>query len=551
VQSQVQIELAGGGHATGLSLSQAASSAHAARSRELLRWLVGHHGHHRQPGEHAGGANASNFSVQSEKHNVHVIEEFQSAACPGSTYFIDWGSTGWKVYRAHPLRKDGKAEPTEFADGTLEVLKLSGVTAEASNSTIQWMLGELLRRAGGSKGTGTSGPEGGAILATGGFRLVPDKAKALWQAVRDWSNTETSLFDQCGGDSNNSDCHTVTGSEEAHLEMLSMVRSVAGKEMLRGDEKIGFASAGGASIQVGVQGAESDIWQCHMDLGDLSTDLDPRRTDITKIDGVDTLFVSFLAVFDLDSRIRTCEGNDGARVCDYEVGGLDHMRARFDEFLVREGEGGTNPCLSPATSLKADDGCLFFHAETCVLDRFHSKISRLPPAPDEDGNHTDRRARCGGAVARFLQKDMLLSKWRSSPSCMSLAGNVSKWGFLSSFSRDNQIGAHVSGHWLPFAEVERAAHGVDFASADDVQHGLEGEVLSSMLLVKFLEAVGVRQDASVRGTTAEWADAAMEERGLARGWEVGGQCSRGAQIIPRCWAALMAGLWLVHVGARR
>merc|ERR1719210_1116705 len=99
---------------------------------------------------------------------------------------------------------------------------------------------------------------------------------------------------------------------------------------------------------------------------------------------------------------------------------------------------------------------------------------------------------------------------------MSLAGNTTKWGLLSSFSRQNQIGANVTGHWLSFSHLKKAMHTIDFASPTDVEHGMEGEVLSSMLLLHFLEALGVNPNAMLQGMSAEWADAAMQQRDLVR-----------------------------------
>uniref|UniRef100_A0A7S4QI28 Uncharacterized protein n=1 Tax=Alexandrium monilatum TaxID=311494 RepID=A0A7S4QI28_9DINO len=540
--SMVQLGAALQTHADALgessSLLSRGSTVRQQRSRKLLMWVLGHH----RDGL-AGDRREEAGTTDPPAYN---------ATCNGSGYFIDWGSSGMKVYRVHRRRapdgsSTGELPLEDLVKGSFEDYKLSGVNAESSPAAVQAILDGLLQHLPGGATAAADGPDG-AALATAGMRLEPERADRLWASVQTWSQAHPGFFGRCGHGTDDADCRTLAGAEEAAYELRSALRSRLGVELEQGGRPFGFASAGGASLQVGVRGPEAELHRCRRDLGALDTHFDPWRADVAQVNGVPTLLVSFLSVTDL--RNRTCEGAGRARECDYDVGGLDQMRARFDEFLLEQGND-TNPCLSPYARRRPDEKCSIFDSASCVLDRFGGKISGLEPT---DGSlaAADRRAECRRLVSGFIHQDLVLGRWSSSPACLGLAGNASRWALLSSFARETQLGADVGHGWEAFGDVLQAATRLDFATKEAAERGEEGVFLSSALLVDFLDVLGLSPTAELRGMSAEWADEAMRDRGLVRGWALPGRCpgESGSASAPRCWAAAFAAMlsWFFLAG---
>mmetsp|Transcript_13917 Transcript_13917/g.32619 ORF Transcript_13917/g.32619 Transcript_13917/m.32619 type:complete len:565 (+) Transcript_13917:55-1749(+) len=488
----------GMGHLAATSDGRAVASSHTAatqRSQGMLLWVL------RPPAGHTVTG-----AVRPPEDN---------ATCNGSGYFIDWGSSGMKVYRVHQAEalKSQHAVP-----GSLDAFRLSGMSIHTQPGALRAALNELAEHL-----IGKAAP--GAVLGTAGMRLDPEEADTLWAVVRDWARTHPGFLGRCGKGSDNTDCRTLAGSQEARYEMLSALHSETGRELAKSSEPFGFASAGGASMQVGLRGAKAQLHQCLSDLGNLDTHFDSQRADVVDVNGAPTLVLSFLSLFDLKER----ECSSGA--CDYDVGGLDQMRARFDEFLQVHGDG-RNPCLSEHAKLQPSRSCRFFGKAECIVDRYGGKISSLPPAP-ASLKGARRKEACRLMVKSFMEEDLVLSHWTGSAACSGLASGADKWALLTSFAREAQLGTDVVHDWESFTSVQQAALDLDFPSAEAVAQGEEGIVLSSMLLVHFLETLGVRPSAKVRGMQAEWAMEAMRERGLVQGWPLPGFCSAGTTDAPR------------------
>lgn len=526
----LQAQRSAAGAAAGTNAS-AAVAARQRRSRGLLLWLVGHQRSGQLRGSSGDGS----------------VVPTANATCNGSGYFIDWGSSGMKVYRVHRAAAGPGSAPPALAEGravegSLESFKLAGLGVDTPPSEVQAALDELSRHLAGDAGAfdGTGGAAGprGAVLATGGMRLAPESAEVLWAAVRSWADTHEGFLGRCGRGTDDADCRTIAGSQEARFELTSALSTPSGAQLAASGEPFGFASAGGASAQVGLRGPETELRRCLQDLGHLDAHFDPQRADVVEVDGVPTLAVSFLSVTNLTR--RTCVASGGERHCDYDVGGMDQMRARFDEFLEERG-AVDNPCLSEYAQPKLSPACDFFGTAACVVDRYGGMISGLPPSPRSLSGPARKKA-CRQLVQEFMEEDLPLSRWAVSPSCQGLAGGAKRWALLTSFARETQLGADVEHGWEAFRDVREAAAGIDFATEEEVAAGREGVLLSSNLLVHFLEVLGLSPDAEVRGMESEWADAAMQERGLARGWPLPGECSRGLPSAFAPCGLLAAGL---------
>mmetsp|Transcript_73882 Transcript_73882/g.228246 ORF Transcript_73882/g.228246 Transcript_73882/m.228246 type:complete len:586 (-) Transcript_73882:172-1929(-) len=506
------------------------SAARLQRSRRLLAWMFG-----RGSGDQhaADGADLGTADPPSD-----------NATCRGSGYLIDWGSSGMKVYRVHrPVAPAAHELLAEHAVvGSLKSYKLHGVSVASPTTDVQAILDSLAQRLPGGTAGGMADGAGGAMLATASLRLDPERADHAWDAVRAWAGAHPGVLGRCGGVSDNADCRTLAGFEEASYELRSALRSSPGRELQESGRPFGFASAGGASLQLGVRGPEAELRHCLQDLHAQDSHFDPQRSGVTSVNGMPTLVVSFLSITRL--RARTCVNTSKEEGCEYDVGGLDQMRARFDEFLVAQGMSA-NPCLSPHTQPKPDRACRFFGSTTCVIDRYGGKISGLPPANGSLAG-ADRMQQCHRQVSQFLGDDIILGRWASSQSCQGLAGNATRWALMSSFARKTQLGADVGQGWEAFGSVKQAAMGLGFATDEEVGRGEEGILLSSMMLVGILETLGVSTSAGLQGVMAEWADEAMRERGLARGWALPDHCpgeSRSASAPPR-WAVALAG-WML------
>jgi len=477
------------------------------------------------------------------KHEPVVIPDFENASCEGSNYFLDWGSSGMKVYRVHAeLGAAPVLEPSRVISGSLQALKLNTVTADISVASLTSALDTLSGRLGSAVKAGS-----GAMLATAGMRLDPSHAEELWAGVRQWATLNPGMFRRCGQTSDTTDCRTLPGSEEARYEMLAMLETDAGRELARSAAPFGFASSGGASIQVGLRGPEAELRHCLDDLGQLDSRFDALRSNVRNVSGAPALLVSFISIFHNDS--QTCAEVGDVHACDYNAGGLDQMRAGFDKFLIAQGRT-TNPCLPVNTELQPSPKCEgFFNTSACVIDGYGGKISMLPASPGPPGGR-QRMEVCSEQVQQFLRHDLLLSRWAGSSSCVGLARGAERWAFLTSFARETQLGADVSHGWEAFSEVRAAAESMELSSVQAPHRGDEGIVLSSVLLVRFLEMLGIRPSAQVRGADAEWADAAMRERGLARGWAPAGACpglpsaAHGAKPLLQVLLPAMLGLCL-------
>jgi len=115
----------------------------------------------------------------------------------------------------------------------------------------------------------------------------------------------------------------------------------------------------------------------------------------------------------------------------------------------------------------------------------------------------------------------MLTAWQKSKACNEIASGTKEWRFLSSFGRENQLGADISQRqtWSKVQEEASAHLGSDaFESQSDIEEGKVGEVLTSTLLVGFLGKLGLASDASVKSGQESFAYEAMTEHQLSPGW---------------------------------
>lgn len=462
-----------------------------------------------------------------------VVPEFASTTCPGNAYFIDWGSTGMKVYRVHGsqysnaalsnteealfIREVGPDNTTdevkaifhELADRLEYEKQQGGKSAKALlrlNSTKVYLKGS----SGINKGTlAADGPlvfkqaigqvlnqvpsdgEHSAVLATAGMRTI--KAERLWKGIRKVAAKMPFLFKKCN-EQVHDDCKTIPGSREAELEVASVLHTSLAKELQESkNKKFAFASAGGASLQIGIAGPNSTLMQCAADLDLAPKDLDKEPIKVALIEGNSMLVLSFLAVAD-----PKCAG-DGSS-CDNYIGGTNTMRAAFDNFLLKQGNT-KNPCLQGNLHPQEDCPSFLKSARKCTVDRHGGMLSRLPGAGDKD--------QCRERVKEFMSKDRVLQLWSQSEACKALAEGADLWAFAGGFSRKTQLGSDID-NWKAFRQV----------LADSNQLGVDegGVLLTSTLLCNFLEHLGVKEGAQVHEAKAEWALEAMTERHLLPGW---------------------------------
>merc|ERR550514_2032939 len=184
--------------------------------------------------------------------------------------------------------------------------------------------------------------------------------------------------------------------------------------------------------------------KCISDLGHMSSKYDPNRITLdTKRDAV---FFSWLANHraPLEKKGRS----------DYMVGGLNEMRSRFDDWLVQRGED-RNPCISVVandlfeTGSPCDD---LAGGKPCLFDRFGGFMTRLRGQDNVTHRH------CKESVRAFLASDEMLTSWRGSSACRALAAEAPEWGFMTSFSREGQLGMDVSteAQWSDLTECVRS-----------------------------------------------------------------------------------------------
>lgn len=479
-----------------------------------------------------------------------TVPDFPSSTCGGNAYFIDFGSTGMKIFRAHKFENQSdQALETQIEPASLDLVKVEGLPATTPPCVIEEILDTLLKR------VKTESDGDGAVLATSGMRLAPKHAQKIFEAVRGWADEHPGMFARCGVDSNNEDCATLAGAEEATYEMRAMLASSDDRAYLRvggdnstygrsgADHHFGFASCGGGSMQLGISGAEPELNRCHQDLGQLVADMDTERVAVRQVDGAPALVLSFLSSH--DPHHRPCETLAGGRhVCDYRVGGLNEMRANFDNFLVSKGHED-NPCLSPFTVLKQYEVCSLFGVTSCVADRYGGYVSALAPT-NASLQGAERAQTCRDLVRDFVDGDLMLSRWAASSACKGLAGGAARWGLLSAYTRLSEVMASPTSkataediqneqgidftHKVSFALVrEVAAQEESFASEAEVERGEKlGAYIDLALLVRIFEVLGVSDPAVLRGSSVKWAHEAMLERGLAPGWlasDSAGACS--------------------------
>eukprot|EP00927_Polykrikos_kofoidii_P054569 TRINITY_DN48979_c0_g1_i1.p1 TRINITY_DN48979_c0_g1~~TRINITY_DN48979_c0_g1_i1.p1 ORF type:complete len:546 (+),score=53.75 TRINITY_DN48979_c0_g1_i1:84-1721(+) len=476
------------------------------------------------------------------------VSEFPPSECAGNVYFIDWGSTGFKVYKVHETGNQSGIDEDALDDipasevmaGSEVVVKVKGINADTPPCAVTSTLDELRKRIEAVPGTG------GAVLATSGMRLKPTKGRALLRAVREWADANSGMFRRCGSNSTNEDCRTLPGNEEGMYEMRALLSRDGPARFLsdgmgrdKWEKPYAFASCGGGSLQLGLRGDTATLWQCVRDLGDLDTLEDSKRVAVQNVYGAPALLVSFLSSH-TPEHPPTCESVSGSRrVCDYVVGGVNEMRANFDNFLVSRGQT-RNPCLSPFTRLQTNDKCTFYGSSTtdCVIDEWGGTVSRLQAAK-ASLTGSDRAKQCQDLVNEFIAGDLMLSRWNASSACTSLANMASKWGLLSAYtsltavppkSEFLQVLSVLSDATsdsdnihkpVKFDEVRTLGRQyAAFATEKEVNDGeAEGRYVTLALLTRFLEVLGVKETAKLRKfDSVDWPDRAIADRGLRRGW---------------------------------
>jgi len=382
-------------------------------------------------------------------------------------------------------------------------VKIEGMGPQVSHSDLLAVLGNL------SEKLVEGGHVGAKAFATAGFRLVPDAAHKTWQRIRDW-NEDHKLFDSCSR-AETEGCQTLAGSDEAALEMKGMIDD-ARRDHVALSPRFGVASCGGASIQLGFWGApKAELAGCIEDLGRLSSHYDKARTHLRS--DKKGAFFSWLANHYAPLSV---EGRS-----DYGVGGVDEMRDRYDSWLLLE-EEKTNPCISPdADSYHSTGGvCEQFlgKGKKCLKDGWGSYITRLPGRPFLEQWYG--RQICRQSVRSFLQDDAMLSAWHSSTACRAIAAKTPEWEFLSAFSRKSQLGASVKDvkTWATVRESLHKERASTFETPDELKAHNPGRYLTSVLLISFLERIGLNSSATVQASKADVASVKMTGHGFSKGW---------------------------------
>ncbi|CAE7217987.1 ravA [Symbiodinium natans] len=438
---------------------------------------------------------------------------WEAANCQ-DTYFSDWGSSGMKVHSVH-TGGGGEFLPQ------VQSVKL-GLTAKSDPELIGPKLNELaleLQKA-GSRYVLRNGWE---ILSTAGHRLEVENAERLFNEVRRLGDVPVSrgglqgLLYKCSERLNETEgCRTLPGYLEAVYEMGAYLMSLS--EEARKYRKIksrpmGFVSAGGASLQIGITSPNAShaaaLRRCIArlqdevevenedgelfdeqpgsvtSLGDIAeTPPGSRRKgpSLAKVshfpDGQLVALFSFLAV---GTNPGPCiEGG-----CAHEVGGVNEMRLQFENHLIQQGYA-SNPCVESAADFPLGKGTA----------TYTQRLQGGASGSEED------RVTCQTAVTQFLDSDLTLRKWKAESGCSQLAAAVPSWGLLTSFGR---IRAEGPSSWCSSGGPFRGGQ-VNC-----------GAVLTQTLMDSILDQLGV-SDAKfqIRGDVG-WEAALYALRGLESG----------------------------------
>jgi len=247
--------------------------------------------------------------------------------------------------------------------------------------------------------------------------------------------------------------------------------------------------------------------QCHKDLSPIDNFYDGQRMEL--IEKQNLLLFSWLA--DNSARIEKGEHSD------YMVGGVDEMRARYDDWLDSKGKPH-NPCIPVEANeyfAKLPQCLTHSDRDTCLSDKFGSYITSLP------GVSGSTYESCRQSVKEFVNDDLIMSRWRDSKACLALASATKEWGFVSAFGREVQLGHDVSKP-TKWANVQTCLTGKEkelvHEAKEDMDHGFFGKAITSTMLVTVLNTLGLDPDSVVRTSEAEAANVAMSEYGLRPGW---------------------------------
>ncbi|OLQ14223.1 hypothetical protein AK812_SmicGene1709 [Symbiodinium microadriaticum] len=368
-----------------------------------------------------------------------------SGACQ-DTYFSDWGSSGMKVHKVH-LGGGG-----DFRSQAVSV-KLS-LTAKSNATKLGPELNKLAQEL-EKPGRRWVAKNAWEILSTAGHRLEVENAERLFAEVRRLGDVPVNrgglqgLLYKCSQQHNETEgCRTLPGSLEAVYEMgayLMSFNEASQKYQKMKKAPMGFVSAGGASLQIGI----TSPWASHAEqlrsciaglddeakvdedfeardelpgdvtsLGDIKESLPgSRRTgpSLAKVahfpGGQPVALFSFLAV---GTNPPACiEGG-----CAHEVGGVNEMRLQFENHLIQQGFD-SNPCVESAADFPlATKGAAFTR-----------NLIGGASGSEED------LEKCQSAVTQFLDSDLALQRWKTGSGCYELAASVSHWGLLTSFAR--------------------------------------------------------------------------------------------------------------------
>ena len=175
------------------------------------------------------------------------------------------------------------------------------------------------------------------------------------------------------------------------------------------------------------------------------------------------------------------------------------MRKQFENYLLKNGYPA-NPCLERTADfpLRKEYSYLF--------------SAKLPGSAMKDEKS---RQICTAAANAFLDSDIALRAWTSS-GCSKLAESVVFWGFLSNIARVKDEGR---AEWCDSGDAFKTIQTGGFA--ERVPNC--GAVLSETLVMNLLAKIGVRPEATTKSYAGiGWEEAALELRGLKRGWCVDG-----------------------------
>ncbi|CAE7714081.1 ravA [Symbiodinium sp. CCMP2592] len=437
-----------------------------------------------------------------------------SGACQ-DTYFSDWGSSGMKVHKVH-LGGSG-----DFLSQAVSV-KLS-LTAKSNATKLGPELNKLAQEL-EKPGRRWVAKNAWEILSTAGHRLEVENAERLFAEVRRLGDVPVSrgglqgLLYKCSKQHNETEgCRTLPGSLEAVYEMGAYLMSLDEasqkyQKMKKGP--MGFVSAGGASLQIGI----TSPWASHaeqlrnciagldnevkVDDGDFEA-RDELPGDVTSLGdikesppgsrragpslakvahfpgGQPVALFSFLAV---GTNPPACiEGG-----CAHEVGGVNEMRLQFENHLIQQGFD-SNPCVESAADFPlATKGAAFTR-----------NLIGGASGSEED------LEKCQSAVTQFLDSDLTLQRWKTGSGCYELAASVSHWGLLTSFAR---VRAERS-------DIKWCSSGGPFKN----RKVNCGAVLTQTLLDSILQQLGVEDAHPESNAGVGWEASLYALRGLQSG----------------------------------